>query len=89
MTVTEGIGILSMIRGFMGDYETDDYGDEVLVLNDTALNLGLFLVVSSCAYGFVRPFFYHKNSSVNISMNIGAIPTPNGIEPGVSYKFSW
>lgn len=47
------------------------------------------IIGASIAYGFVRPFFYHKNNSVNLSMNIGAIPTAHGFEPGVSYRLSW
>ncbi len=86
MTITEEIGLLCIYEGYIIGTEDDD--NEFVVDQNTA-NLGLFLVASSCVYGFVRPFFYHKNSNANISMNIGAIPTPNGIEPGVSYKLSW
>ena len=86
MTITEGIGLLCIYEGDITGTEDDD---NEFVVDQNMANLGLFLVASSCVYGFVRPFFYHKNSNANISMNIGAIPTPNGIEPGVSYKLSW
>ncbi len=56
---------------------------------DAGFKAGTFIIGASIAYGFVRPFFYHKNSSVNISMNVGAIPTAHGVEPGVSYRFAW
>lgn len=57
--------------------------------SDDSLNLAMGWTCASIAYGFVRPFFYHKNNSVNLSMNIGAIPTAHGVEPGVSYRLSW
>lgn len=86
MTITEGIGLLCIYEGYFIGTENDDYE---IVVDQNMVNLGLFLVASSCVYGFVRPCFYHKNSNVNLSMNVGAISTPNGIEPGVSYKISW
>lgn len=57
--------------------------------SDDSLNLAMGWMCASIAYGFVRPFFYHKNNSVNLSMNIGVIPTAHGVEPGVSYRLSW
>ncbi|WP_308510587.1 CsgG/HfaB family protein [uncultured Treponema sp.] len=56
---------------------------------EDSLNLAMGWMCASIAYGFVRPFFYHKNNSVNLSMNIGVIPTAHGVEPGVSYRLSW
>lgn len=57
--------------------------------SDDSLNLAMGWMCASIAYGFVRPFLYYKNNSVNLSMNIGAIPTAHGVEPGVSYRLSW
>lgn len=57
--------------------------------SDDSLNLAMGLTCASIAYGFVRPFYYHKNSNVKISMNVGAVQTSHGLEPGVSYKISW
>ena len=57
--------------------------------DDMELSFGIGCGAASIAYGFVRPFFYHKNNSVNLSMNIGVIPTAHGVEPGVSYRLSW
>lgn len=57
--------------------------------SDDSLNLAMGWTCASIAYGFVRPFYYHKNSNVKISMNVGAVQTSHGLEPGVSYKISW
>lgn len=56
---------------------------------DIGFMAGAYIIGASIAYGFVRPFFYHKNSNVKISMNIGAVQTSHGFEPGISYKISW
>lgn len=97
-----GIGFQNILLG-LGSYRNGHWGDGIFLTGsklmvcylgltaedeaewDFALGLGIV----SLAYGFVRPFFYHKNNSVNLSMNIGAIPTSHGLEPGVSYKISW
>lgn len=96
-----GIGFQNILFG-LGSYRNGHWGDGILMTAADSIGIlyslanpddgfmsGTLIIGASIVYGFVRPFFYHKNSSVNISMNIGAIPTPNGIEPGVSYKFSW
>lgn len=57
--------------------------------SDDSLNLAMGWTCASIAYGFVRPFYYHKNSNVKISMNVGAVQTSHGLEPGVSYKILW
>lgn len=96
------IGFQNMLLG-LGSYRAGHWGDGIFLTgskvmttylalvaeDETDVDIALGLGMVSLAYGFVRPFFYHKNSSVNLSMNIGAIPTPNGIEPGFSYKLSW
>lgn len=97
-----GIGFQNILLG-LGSYRNGHWGDGIFLTGsklmvcylgfaaedeadrDFALGLGIV----SLAYGFVRPFFYHKNNSVNLSMNIGAIPTAHGVEPGVSYRLSW
>lgn len=93
-----GIGFQNILFG-LGSYRNGHATDGLVMTTAEAVgiiclycdvvDIGVYIIGASIAYGFVRPFFYHKNSSVNISMNIGAIPTPNGIEPGVSYKLSW
>lgn len=97
-----GIGFQNILLG-LGSYRNGHWGDGVFLTgsklmvcylalaaeDDTDIEIALGLGIVSLAYGFVRPFFYHKNSSVNISMNIGAIPTAHGVEPGVSYRLSW
>lgn len=97
-----GIGFQNILLG-LGSYRNGHWGDGIFLTGsklmvcylgfaaedeadrDFALGLGIV----SLAYGFVRPFFYHKNNSVNLSMNIGVIPTAHGVEPGVSYRLSW
>lgn len=97
-----GIGFQNVLFG-LGSYRNGHWGDGIFLTgsklmvcylaftaeNDTDIDIALGLGIVSLAYGFVRPFFYHKNSSVNLSMNIGAIPTAHGVEPGVSYRLSW
>lgn len=95
-----GIGFQNILLG-LGSYRNGHWGDGILMTaadgivilcsayaaGDASI-LGS-IIGASIAYGFVRPFFYHKNNSVNLSMNIGAIPTAHGFEPGVSYRLSW
>lgn len=95
-----GIGFQNILFG-LGSYRNGHWGDGILMTaadgivilcsayaaGDASI-LGS-IIGASIAYGFVRPFFYHKNNSVNLSMNIGAIPTAHGFEPGVSYRLSW
>lgn len=97
-----GIGFQNILLG-LGSYRNGHWGDGIFLTgsklmvcylgltaeDDAELDFALGLGIVSLAYGFVRPFFYHKNNSVNLSMNIGAIPTAHGFEPGVSYKISW
>lgn len=95
-----GIGFQNILLG-LGSYRNGHWGDGLLMTAADAIGvLSIFaaegdstacvcIIGASIAYGFVRPFFYHKNSSVNLSMNIGAIPTSHGIEPGISYRISW
>lgn len=96
-----GIGFQNILLG-LGSYRNGHWGDGILMTvadaagilcavadPETGFKVGTYIIGASIAYGFVRPFFYHKNSSVNISMNIGAIPTAHGVEPGVSYRLSW
>lgn len=96
-----GIGFQNILLG-LGSYRNGHWGDGVLMTvadavgilcavadPETGFKVGTYIIGASIAYGFVRPIFYHKNSSVNISMNIGAIPTAHGVEPGVSYRLSW
>lgn len=95
-----GIGFQNILLG-LGSYRNGHWGDGILITaadgivilcsayaaGDASI-LGS-IIGASIAYGFVRPFFYHKNNSVNLSMNIGVIPTAHGVEPGVSYRLSW
>lgn len=95
-----GIGFQNILLG-LGSYRNGHWGDGILmtaadgiVILCSAYTAGDASILgsiigASIAYGFVRPFFYHKNNSVNLSMNIGAIPTAHGFEPGVSYRLSW
>ena len=93
-----GIGFQNILLG-LGSYRNGHWGDGILMTaaDGIAILCAAYgdgsitgtIIGASIAYGFVRPFFYHKNNSVNLSMNIGAIPTSHGLEPGVSYKISW
>ncbi|WP_295795367.1 CsgG/HfaB family protein [uncultured Treponema sp.] len=96
-----GIGFQNILLG-LGSYRNGHWGDGIFLTvadavgilcavadPETGFKVGTYIIGASIAYGFVRPIFYHKNSSVNISMNIGAIPTAHGVEPGVSYRLSW
>lgn len=97
-----GIGFQNLLFG-LGSYRTGHWGDGLFLTgsklmvsyllfaaeDESELDFALGLGIVSLAYGFVRPFFYHKNNSVNLSMNIGVIPTAHGVEPGVSYRLSW
>lgn len=93
-----GIGFQNILLG-LGSYRNGHCGDGVLMtaaeavgivcLSCDEVDVGIYIIGASIAYGFVRPFLYHKNNSVNLSMNIGAIPTAHGVEPGVSYRLSW
>lgn len=96
-----GIGFQNILLG-LGSYRNGHWGDGILMTAadgiailcafadpDAGFTAGTYIICASIAYGFVRPFFYHKNNSVNLSMNIGAIPTAHGVEPGVSYRLSW
>lgn len=97
-----GIGFQNILLG-LGSYRNGHWGDGIfltgsklmvcylgLTAEDEAdLDFALGLGIVSLAYGFVRPFYYHKNSNVKISMNVGAVQTSHGLEPGVSYKISW
>lgn len=75
-------------------YGEDYYYDEDAVFEAEKKIQGLMIAgygigVASVIYGFVRPVFYHRNSNVKISMNIGAVQTSHGFEPGISYNLSW
>lgn len=96
-----GIGFQNFLLG-LGSYRNGHWGDGILMTAadgiailcafadpDAGFSAGCCIICASIAYGFVRPFFYHKNNSVNLSMNIGVIPTAHGVEPGVSYRLSW
>lgn len=93
-----GIGFQNILLG-LGSYRNGHWGDGILMTaaDGIAILCAAYgggsitgtIIGASIAYGFVRPFFYHKNNSVNLSMNIGAIPTAHGVEPGVSYSLSW
>lgn len=93
-----GIGFQNILLG-LGSYRNGHWGDGILMTAADGISIlcaaygdGSItgtIIGASIAYGFVRPFFYHKNNSVNLSMNIGAIPTAHGVEPGVSYRLSW
>lgn len=97
-----GIGFQNILLG-LGSYRNGHWGDGIFLTgsklmvsyllfaaeDESDLDFALGLGIVSLAYGFVRPFFYHKNNSVNLSMNIGVIPTAHGVEPGVSYRLSW
>ena len=94
-----GIGFQNILLG-LGSYRNGHWGDGILMTaaDGIAILCAAYggdgsitgtIIGASIAYGFLRPFFYHKNNSVNLSMNIGVIPTAHGLEPGVSYKISW
>lgn len=96
-----GIGFQNILLG-LGSYRNGHWGDGLLMTAadsvailcafanpDEGFSTGACIIGASIVYGFVRPLFYHKNSNVNLSMNIGVIPTAHGVEPGVSYRLSW
>ena len=93
-----GIGFQNILLG-LGSYRNGHCGDGILMTaaDGIAILCAAYgggsitgtIIGASIAYGFLRPFFYHKNNSVNLSMNIGVIPTAHGVEPGVSYRLSW
>ena len=93
-----GIGFQNILLG-LGSYRNGHWGDGILMTaaDGIAILCAAYgdgsitgtIIGASIAYGFVRPFFYHKNSNVKISMNVGAVQTSHGLEPGVSYKISW
>lgn len=93
-----GIGFQNILLG-LGSYRNGHWGDGILMTaaDGIAILCAAYgdgsitgtIIGASIAYGFLRPFFYHKNNSVNLSMNIGVIPTAHGVEPGVSYRLSW
>ena len=93
-----GIGFQNILLG-LGSYRNGHWGDGILMTaaDGIAILCAAYgdgsitgtIIGASIAYGFVRPFFYHKNNSVNLSMNIGAIPTAHGVDPVVSYRLSW
>lgn len=82
----------SLIIGayFKTGIATVGYYDEDLMSEIGGLMIaGYGIGIASVVYGFVRPVFYHRNSNVKISMNIGAVQTSHGFEPGISYNLSW
>lgn len=97
-----GIGFQNILLG-LGSYRNGHWGDGIFLTgsklmvsyllfaaeDESELDFALGLGIVSLAYGFVRPFYYHKNSNVKISMNVGAVQTSHGLEPGVSYRLSW
>lgn len=93
-----GIGFQNILLG-LGSYRNGHWGDGILMTaaDGIAILCAAYgggsitgtIIGASIAYGFVRPFYYHKNSNVKISMNVGAVQTSHGLEPGVSYKISW
>lgn len=93
-----GIGFQNILLG-LGSYRNGHWGDGILMTaaDGIAILCATYgggsitgtIIGASIAYGFVRPFYYHKNSNVKISMNVGAVQTSHGLEPGVSYKISW
>lgn len=97
-----GIGFQNILLG-LGSYRNGHWGDGIFLTgsklmvsyllfaaeDESDLDFALGLGIVSLAYGFVRPFYYHKNSNVKISMNVGAVQTSHGLEPGVSYRLSW
>lgn len=98
-----GIGFQNFLLFGLGSYRTGHWGDGLFLTgsrlmallllataeDDMEFSFGIGWGAASIAYGFVRPFYYHKNSNVKISMNVGAVQTSHGLEPGVSYKISW
>lgn len=70
-------------------YYDDDAKSEAIKKINGLMIAGCGIGVGSVIYGFVRPVFYHRNSNVKISMNIGAVKTSHGFEPGISYNLSW
>lgn len=97
-----GIGFQNILFG-LGSYRNGHWGDGIFLTgsklmvcylglaaeDDTDMEIALGLGIVSLAYGFVRPFFYHKNSNMSIAMNIGTVQTAHGFEPGISYRLSW
>lgn len=97
-----GIGFQNILLG-LGSYRNGHWGDGIFLTgsklmvcylgltaeDDTDMEIALGLGIVSLAYGFVRPFFYHKNSNMSIAMNIGTVQTAHGFEPGISYRLSW
>ena len=70
-------------------YDDDDANSEAIKKITGLMIAGCGIGVASVVYGFVRPVFYHRNSNVKISMNVGAVQTSHGFEPGISYNLSW
>lgn len=99
-----GIGFSNLLFG-LGSYCNGHWGDGLILTATKGLGLylclneyieydgasfwGMSIIAASIVYGFVRPVFYHRNSNVKISMNIGAVQTSHGFEPGISYNLSW
>lgn len=74
----------------VAEYSVSSYYDSDMISELGGLMIaGYGIGVASIVYGFVRPVFYHRNSNVKISMNIGAVKTSHGFEPGISYNLSW
>lgn len=99
-----GMGFSNLLFG-LGSYCNGHWGDGLILTATKGFGLylclneyieyeyvsfwGMSIIAASIVYGFVRPVFYHRNSNVKISMNIGAVQTSHGFEPGISYNLSW
>lgn len=73
----------------VGEASVGFYDEDIISEVGGLMIAGYGVGIASVVYGFVRPVFYHRNSNVKISMNIGAVQTSHGFEPGISYKISW
>lgn len=88
------LGLGSYLNGHWGDGLLMTAADSIAILSaladpDAGFVAGTYIIGASIVYGFVRPFFYHKNSNMSIAMNIGTVQTAHGFEPGISYRLSW
>lgn len=98
-----GIGFQNFLLFGLGSYRTGHWGDGLFLTgsrlmaifllataeDDFDLNFAIGWGAASIDYGFVRPFYYHKSNNLKISMNVGAVQTSHGFEPGISYNLSW
>lgn len=103
-----GIGCQNIIGG-LGSYRHGHWGDGLFMTalegfgfalvctgEDPFLTSGALIIETSIIYGFIRPFWYHKQKISQVGsvgspegLNIGFVPVNNGIATKVSYKIQF